>query len=410
MLCLSRDTAAWLFDETVQKLLALLSKDGGEARVVGGAVRNTLLGQPISDVDIATTLSPEEVMRRARAADFGVVETGVDFGTLTVVVDHRSFEVTSLRRDIETNGRHAVVIFGQDWQCDARRRDFTINALYCDRAGRIYDEVGGLEDIQTRQIRFIGDAQARISEDYLRILRFFRFFAYYGSGRPDAQALKAAARLKEGLLHLSAERIWSELKKILGAPDPVRALLWMRQSGILSLIIPESDKWGIDAIPALIKNEKERACAADPLLRLMAILPPDVSRIQNLAARLKLSQSEKKRLMNWADMMPIRGDCSPLQLKKLLYCQGKAAVVDKLMLALCVAGEADATGYDALLDIAQNWQRPHFPLRGQDLIAAGITSGPEIGRILKKLEEEWMVNGFHLDFDQFDLKSKIKLL
>jgi len=403
----SRESQAWLFDDKLQSLLDLLSRQDGEARVVGGAVRNALLGEPIRDIDLATTLLPQEVMQRAHFAGFKAVATGIDFGTVTIVIDHTGFEVTTLRQDIKTDGRRAHVSFGRDWQADAKRRDFTINALYCDAQGRIYDAVGGLDDIKTRQIRFIGDAETRIREDYLRILRFFRFFAHYGSGRPDATALKATVKLKAGVLQLSAERVWGEVKKLLDAPDPARALLWMRQSGILTLLVPESEKWGIDSIHALIAAEKEKVFAPDPLLRLMAIIPPDGERVKSLAKRLKLSQKEQKRLMDWANLVKITPDCSSSALKKLIYRHGRLAVQDKLKLALISAQNGERTAYRALLEVSTNWHKPHFPLKGRDLMAAGLSEGPEMGRILKALEEKWIQEGFPA---QFPLKDRIKLL
>src|SRR5690606_18366286 len=238
---------------------------------------------------LATTHLPEDTMRLAKDAGFKPVPTGIEHGTVTVVVRGRPFEVTTLRTDIETNGRHAKVVFGTDWQKDAERRDFTINALYAKVDGTIVDHVGGLADIETRTLRFIGDAEARIREDYLRILRFFRFFAWYGSGRPEADGLRASARLKDGLNQLSAERVWVELKKLLSASDPSRALLWMRQSGVLSVILPESEKWGIDAIHSLVRTEQELDWPTDALLRLESMVPPDAARVSEMGKRLKMS-------------------------------------------------------------------------------------------------------------------------
>lgn len=247
-----RIEADWLNDAPLQALLqALVGEGDEEARVVGGAIRNTLLGQAVADIDIATTALPATTVERAKAAGFKTVPTGIEHGTVTVVANGRPFEVTTLRQDVETNGRHAKVKFGRDWKADAERRDFTINALYCDADGSILDLVGGIADIGSRTLRFIGDAESRIEEDFLRILRFFRFFAWYGDGRPDAAGLRAATRLKAGIEQLSAERIWAEMRKLLAAPDPSRALLWMRQTGVLSLVLPESEKWGIDAIHGL---------------------------------------------------------------------------------------------------------------------------------------------------------------
>jgi poly(A) polymerase len=225
---------AWFQDPRLTRVFSLLNADGGEGRVVGGAVRNSLMDLPVSDIDIATTLRPEAVMERAAEAGIKAVPTGLQHGTVTLVIDGKPFEVTTLRTDVETDGRHAKVAFSTDWKGDAERRDLTINALYADAKGEVVDLVGGLADIETRNIRFIGDAATRISEDYLRVLRFFRFFAYYGSGRPDAAGLKASAAARSKLSTLSAERVWSELRKLLSAKDPGRALLWMRTVATLA--------------------------------------------------------------------------------------------------------------------------------------------------------------------------------
>lgn len=329
--------APWLKNEALQRLLAALSADGEGARIVGGAVRNALLGQEVSDLDIATTCVPDETIHRAQAAGFKTVPTGISHGTVTVVADKRPFEVTTLRADVETDGRHAAVAFGRDWQVDADRRDFTINALYVEADGTIVDLVGGLADIESRTLRFIGDAEQRIREDYLRILRFFRFFAWYGHGRPESEGLKACARLKDGLAQLSAERIWSELKKMLAAPDPSRALLWMRQAGVLTAVLPESEKWGIDAIHGLVKTEKELGWPADPLLRLASMIPPDAERIHAMAVRLKLSNQERERLEAWAGAVLPNAEISEAGFAKRLYRSDRQGMMDRLRLALVSA-------------------------------------------------------------------------
>ncbi|HCL64495.1 MAG TPA: CCA tRNA nucleotidyltransferase, partial [Rhizobium sp.] len=269
----------WFRDPALRRVLDLLNADGGEARVAGGAVRNSLMGIPVADIDIATTLEPQDVVERAAAAGIKAVPTGIDHGTVTLVTDGKGFEVTTLRRDIATDGRRATVAFGKDWQTDAERRDLTMNALYADAQGEVIDLVGGLADVEARTVRFIGDADERIAEDYLRILRFFRFFAHYGNGRPDTDGLKACARARSKLATLSAERIWAELKKLLSARDPGRALLWMRQSGVLSEILPETEKWGIDAIPGLVACEQALGWKPEPMLRLAAIVPKDAERL-----------------------------------------------------------------------------------------------------------------------------------
>lgn len=403
------DKAEWLKSPPLRALFDALNRDGGEARVVGGAVRNSLLGTKVSDVDLATTHLPQDTMRLAKDAGFKPVPTGIEHGTVTVVVQGRPFEVTTLRTDIETNGRHAKVVFGTDWQKDAERRDFTINALYAKADGTIVDHVGGLADIETRTLRFIGDAEARIREDYLRILRFFRFFAWYGSGRPEADGLRASARLKDGLNQLSAERVWVELKKLLSASDPSRALLWMRQSGVLSVILPESEKWGIDAIHSLVRTEQELDWPTDALLRLESMVPPDAARVSEMGKRLKMSNAERARLEAWARQDVVKSELSEYALKKLLYRSSKQAVLDRVMLGYAAArGEAAMNdeamikvgAFSRLLETAQNYEAPLFPVTGADLLTMGIEKGPKLGKILKELEAIWIESNFSLDKEE----------
>ena len=417
-----RITADWLREPHLQALLeALAAADGKlaaagaahaaaegggsparhEALVVGGAVRNTLLGVPVRDIDVATSRAPEEAGRIAEALGHRVVPTGIRHGTITVVTPAGPYEVTTFRADVETDGRHARVAFTQDMRGDAERRDFTINALYARADGRVVDPVGGLPDIATRTLRFIGDADARIVEDYLRILRFFRFHAHYGRGRPDAEGLRACARHKGGLARLSVERVWSELRRLLEAPEPGMTLLWMRTTGILTAILPESEKWGIDAIPALVGAERDLGWRPDPMLRLMAMLPPDAERMQALAERLKMSKAEAERLVGWARTTAPRAELSGGGLAKRLYRDGERPVLDRLRLALASArgrGDLhDAGGFGELIAFAEGWRRPTFPLKGRDLIAAGMAPGPEVGERLKALEDAWVEGGFAPD-------------
>ena len=231
---LSKHHSKWLFAPSLVKVFDAIESAGGEVRVNGGAVRNSLMGLAVDDIDLSTTLLPQETAKAVDVAGLKSVPTGIEHGTITVVSDKTGYEITTVREDIETDGRHAVVKFGSDWTKDAERRDLSINALYCDRQGEVFDPLNGLEDINSKTIRFIGEASDRIEEDYLRILRFFRFFAWYGEGRPDAAGLKACAKLKSGLESISAERIWMEFRKLLSAPDPSRALLWMRTTGVLT--------------------------------------------------------------------------------------------------------------------------------------------------------------------------------
>lgn len=401
--------APWLAERRVQAVLACLSKDGEEARVAGGAVRNALMGLPVADIDIATTTLPEETVRRGREAGFKVVETGIAHGTVTIIAAGQPFEVTTLRADVETDGRHAVVRFGRDWRRDAERRDFTMNGLYALADGTVVDLVGGVADIEKRVVRFIGEAEKRIREDYLRILRFFRFFAWYGSGRPDAEGLRACARLKDGIEKLSAERRWGEVKKLLAAPDPSRALLWMRQAGVLSAVLPETEKWGIDAIHGLVRTEQALGWEADAMLRLAAIVPPDAARLAELAARLRLSKIEAARLANFADARPIAHGATEGALDRQLYRSDVGGVVDRLKLSLSAArarAETDdaalieAGGYSRLLARAASWTRPNFPVRAVDLRERGFEPGPALGAQLRGLEDAWVESGFSLGRDE----------
>lgn len=397
---------SWFKEPALGRIFALLNQEGEEVRVVGGAVRNSLMGLPVSDTDLATTWAPEQVVARAETAGIRAVPTGIDHGTVTLVIDGRGFEITTLRHDAETDGRRAKVTFGRDWQVDAERRDFTINALYADHAGNVIDLVGGLDDIATRTVRFIGDADARIAEDYLRVLRYFRFFAHYGSGRPDAAALKACARARDSLAKLSSERVWKELKTLLKARDPGRALLWMRQSGVLTAVLPESEKWGIDTIGQLIATETALDWDPDPMLRLMAMVPPDAERMRELSTRLKMSRAEADRLIKWAEAPVIKPTLAITALDRLLYRHGALPLSDRIRLSLVSARSRTETDAAALTDTAGHsrhlaralaWERPVFPVAGADLIAKGIKPGPDMGAQLAALEERWVESNFTLD-------------
>jgi tRNA nucleotidyltransferase/poly(A) polymerase len=388
----------WLEAAETRAVFAALGGAERTTRIVGGAVRNALLGEPVEEVDFATILVPADVMARAQSAGLKAAPTGIEHGTVTLVVHGRPFEVTTLRADVETFGRRAVVRFTTDWAEDARRRDFTINALYCEADGTLVDPLGAYPDLGARRVRFIGSADDRIREDYLRILRFFRFFAWYGEGRPDAAGLKAAARHKAGLALLSAERVWAEIKKLLAAPDPSRALLWMRTTEILQRVLPES--WGIDAVPRLVAAEQAEGWPPDALLRLEAILPPHRARIDALAERLRLSRAEQARLLDWAQAPEPDPALSEAELAKQLYRSSVRGLRDRLALAYareCDAGHAKAA--EALkrqIAYADGWRRPVFPLKGADLLAAGMPPGPEVGQRLKALEERWVDSGFRV--------------
>ncbi|MCY6379530.1 CCA tRNA nucleotidyltransferase [Hoeflea prorocentri] len=399
----------WFQDKRLHHVLDLLNRDGGEARIVGGAVRNALLGMKVGDIDIATTLHPQDVVERAGEADIKCVPTGIDHGTVTLIAGGTPFEVTTLRADVASDGRRATVAYGADWSVDAHRRDLTINGLYADADGKVIDLVDGLADIESRTVRFIGDPQTRIKEDYLRILRFFRFFAWYGGGRPDADGLRACARLKSGLSGLSAERVWSELKRLFAAPDPSRAMLWMRQSGVLSAILPESEKWGIDAIFGMIETGAALDWTPDPLLRLMAVVPDDPDRVDAMARRLRMSNNERGRLVAWAKQPQIVEGIADAVLRRQLYRGNSRAVEDRLRIRLAALRKA-AQGDDAaligagacsrLLQIAQEWTRPEFPISGKDLLKLGVEPGPGVGGVLTTLEDAWIDSGFILTRDE----------
>ncbi len=395
----------WLKSAGLQRLFDLLDGNGEQTRVNGGAVRNSILGETIGDVDLSTTLEPEAVMARLNKAGIKTVATGLSHGTITAVIDRKSYEITTLRSDIETDGRHAVVAFGRDWAEDAKRRDLTMNALYCDRHGKLYDPLGGYQDLVDRNVRFIGDAGERIEEDYLRILRFFRFFAQYGSFRPDSEGLKACARMKGGIFKLSAERVWMELKKILSVDDPSRALLWMRTTGVLGVALSETDKWGIDFISDRISAEQDLAWPIDPLARLQVMVPPLEEKMTGLANRLRLSKAEKRRLVDWTRSLLPGSDISELELAKLLYQGEPQAICDRIRNEIIRqkhrGREEDgalvkAEKFVKLLDYAENWKRPSFPLKGKDLVAGGMGSGPKMGEKLKRYEQQWIASGFTL--------------
>ena len=396
--------AGWalLEEPPVRTVLAVLDGGSGATRMVGGAVRDALLGRAAGDADFATTFRPPDVIARAEAAGLKIVPTGIEHGTVTLIVAGRPFEVTTLRRDIETDGRHAIVHFTTDWREDAARRDFTMNALYCDATGEVFDPCGGLADLRAGRVRFIGKAEDRIREDFLRVLRFFRFFAFYGSGRPDAEGLKACARLRSGVATLSAERVWAELKRILSAPDPTRALLWMRTTEVLAKVLPEN--WGIDAVHRLVAAEASEGWAPEPLLRLQDILPPHRARIDALAERLRLSRGEAARLRAWADAPEIDPAMPEGDLAMLLYRAGPDGCLDRLRHAIARELEAGheeaAAGLRRLIAFAKEWRRPTFPVTGKDLVAQGIAPGPDVGRRLAELEQRWVDSGFELMRDE----------
>ncbi|KZK77184.1 CCA-adding enzyme [Pseudovibrio sp. Ad46] len=375
--------SGWLDSVAVQRAFDVLEQDGDVARAVGGTVRNSLLGEVVDDVDIACTALPDVVLARAEAAGVKAIPTGVDHGTVTLVIDRQPIEVTCLREDIETHGRHATVKFGRDWTKDAQRRDFTMNALYVDRHGELFDPLGGLDDCLNRHLRFIGDARARIREDYLRILRFFRFFATYGQGEINADGYAACIELKDGLSHLSKERITKEVLRTLSASRALDSLLLMEQGGILQLIL--GGEAASSRLARLLDLEDLPEVALQPVLRLGGVAGPQVAEL------LRLSNVQKKEIEVAADIAEVlhtRGQ-SKQQLKALLVAHGTDAVVDGVLTAWMndvVQIEAELR---ELLAFAQNWEIPSFPLTGKMMIAGGIPAGPDMGKAMRLAQRIW---------------------
>lgn len=385
----------WLKRRETQAVLDALCADGGDARVVGGAVRNALMALPVKDVDMATPLPPEEVVRRAHAAGLGAIPTGLAHGTVTVIANHVPFEVTTLRRDIETFGRHARVTFTTDWTEDARRRDFTINALYCARDGTVHDPLAGYPDIVARRVRFIGDAHERIREDYLRILRFFRFTAEYSGGMPDEAGLSACVELSSGLEALSGERIRAEMLRLLVAPAAVPMLRVMDEHGILAALLPGTMR--VRDFERLAALEAARAPDAVLLLAALAVTRPGEALA--LRDRLKLSSAEYDRIARTALGDNAFDPSEPeAAAQAYIYRFGAEAFSDGAQIAWA-RGEAPAgdPAWQDRLNLPSRWRAPAFPVRGNDILSLGVPPGREVGRILSQLEEWWIAAGFPMD-------------
>jgi poly(A) polymerase len=390
------DHAPWLDDGAFRQLLALLDGNGEEARVVGGAVRNALLGQKVGEIDIATTAVPQDVVRRVEAAGHKAVPTGIEHGTITVVIGGRPFEVTTLRQDVETFGRKAKVAFGRDWKADAQRRDFTINALSVSADRRIHDYVDGRADIAARRVRFIGDPATRIAEDYLRILRFFRFHAWYGEGAPDAAGLHACIKARAGLDQLSRERVRMELLKLMLAPHATPALAVMAEAGLLGAVLG-----GVPLLASfenMVKVEAAIGVEADAARRLGALGVQVMEDAERLAQRLRLSNAESERLLAfeyWWHVSPADGERAA---HALLYGLGPAAFTDRVLVAWTRsrAGAADPAWHD-FATLPQRWQAPRFPLRAADFIRRGVPKGPALGAAIRAAEQAWIDADFPAD-------------
>ncbi len=378
----------WMTDPATRAVLAALSAAGEPVRFVGGCVRDALIGfeRENVDIDLATPLLPDAVIAAAEAAGLRAVPTGMEHGTVTIVADHRPFEVTTLRRDVETDGRRAVVAFTRHWAEDAARRDFRLNALYADPDGTLHDPTGGgMDDARAGRIVFVGDPETRIREDYLRILRFFRFTAWYGRAAPHAESLAACTRLKDGLNRLSAERLGKETLKLLAAADPRTAVRLMRDSGVLAELLPRADD--------LHHFEALAPLSDDALLRLAALLP-DAEAGAAVAARLRLSNAQRDRLLAALAPEPrVRPDDPSQSVRAALYAVGAQTVADRLRLSAAERGGDPAE----LLALAAEWTPKRLPVTGADLQALGLPPGPELGSTLRRLEQAWIASDFQLD-------------
>ncbi len=389
--------AGWLTAPAVKRVFAVLTDEGAEARIIGGAVRNALMGVPVGEIDFGTTATPEVVAALAEAAGIKVAPTGIEHGTLTLVVGGRPFEVTTLREDIETDGRHAVVRFGTDWEADARRRDFTVNALSVDADGTVHDPVGGYGDILAGRIRFIGDADQRIAEDRLRILRFFRFHAEVGKSDLDSDGFAAVMRARDGLRQLSAERIGQEMRRLVVAPRAVEAVSLMQEAGVLPVVLA-----GIGYLAAfarLVTFEAAVGVTASAPLRLAALACRIEEDVQRVTGRLRLANAERDRMLR---ALTAARAISPLMsergARRILYRHGGEAYRDGV--ALAIAWGAAATDDPRIADLAKladRWPMPTFPLSGRDVVAGGRGPGPAVGALLAAVEAWWIEEDFAPD-------------
>jgi poly(A) polymerase len=389
------DDAPWLKSGPTARVLQLLNGDGEEARVVGGAVRNALLKIPTGDIDIATTALPAEVVRRAKAAGIKSVPTGIEHGTVTLVVDGQPFEVTTLREDTETFGRKARVAFGRDWARDAERRDFTINGLSVDADGVVHDHVGGLDDVFAKRVRFIGDPNQRIAEDYLRILRFFRIHAAYGAGEPDRAGYLACIAARAGLATLSAERVRMEMLKLMVASGAPGAITAMADGGLL---LPIFGVAYTGPFTAMISAERLLGLKPDPVRRLGALAVAVTEDAKRVAMRMRLTNAETKALDSMGHRWWRLAGMDEATARRRLYRLGADRYRDRLMLAWARAGgDTDSAHWRELATLPERWSAPKFPLKAADFVARGIAEGPALGHVLALAEDAWLAADFPLD-------------
>jgi poly(A) polymerase len=386
------DVTTWPHAAGAMKVLAALKAAGGEGRFVGGAVRDALVGRPVRDIDIATDLEPEAVMAALAAAGLRSVPTGLKHGTVTAIADHVGFEVTTLRHDVETDGRHARVAFTDDWRADAARRDLTINALFCDSSGRVHDYFGGVADLKAGRVRFVGDPAQRMDEDYLRILRFFRFHADYATGAFDADAIAAATSRRFELKRLSGERLRQETLKLLVARNGIAIWGEMLRLGFAEAYLPQATS--LDRLAKVARREGELGLKADPIRRLAALAIAGSG--PAIGELLKLSNAERARLDLMSAARPIFNVSDPHLVRRQIYDLGNDNARD-LLLVDWDESAAPQADWRRAFDIIQSWPRPVFPLAGRDLLKLGIAAGPDLGARLAALEAWWIAGDFAAD-------------
>ena len=387
----------WMSAPATVAVFDALEAEGGPdcARFVGGSVRNALVGRPIDDLDIATTLTPDRVTKALKAAKLKAVPTGVEHGTVTAVSDHKPHEITTLRRDVSTDGRRATVAFTTDWTLDAQRRDLTLNALYASRDGTIFDPTGqGLADARAGRIAFVGEPLERLHEDYLRILRFFRFYAHFGRGPPDAAAVAACAALKDHIDTLAAERISKELLKLLAADDPRPAVRLMDETGVLEVILKAPTN--LRRFEALVEIEADQLFECEPVLRLAALLPDDQIAAGRLAGRLRLANAGRDRIIAALAPTPmLKSWMSPREIRREVYRADAFTFRDRAKLAWAAAPRTATTmQWRGMIALAEGWVKPTFPLTGAEVMSAGAPKGPLVGQILREVEDWWIDHDF----------------
>lgn len=399
----------WMTAPATAAVFDALEAEGGPdcARFVGGCVRNALVGRPIDDIDIATTLTPERVKTALGRAKIRAVPTGIEHGTITAVSDHTPHEITTLRRDVSTDGRRATVAFTEDWVEDALRRDFTLNALYARRDGSIYDPTGqGVADAKAGRIVFVGDAEQRLAEDHLRNLRYFRFYAWFGKGAPDAAAVAACSKLKNGVETLAAERISKELLKLLAADDPRAAVRLMAEAGVLEVVLKAQAD--LARFEAFVEVETDQLFECDPVLRLAALLPDDQVAAMALATRLRLANAERDRIVAALSPTPeLKSWMSPREIRREVYRGGKSVFRDRAKLAWAASPRTAATmQWRGMIALAEGWTPPELPLSGGDILNAGVPKGPLVGKVMAEVEAWWIDNDF-ID-DKLSVIEKLK--